>query len=323
MVRWVQKPNWPITCETCERERREQQRHRRGDRLPGREARLLREHVRGAEEELGDHQPADEAEDEVGLPRRRHPVRLHLRAHEPEVDDADDREQRDHVLHQEVHVEGARHARVREPEVVGRGREHVERALREPHHEEHQRAQLEHEERGEDRDVHQAGAALLLVDHALLAEAEGDQRLQSLERVIEAVHRLHPPEHREAPVHDVDEDRDADEEQQGGDDRIHGRFTVRRHSDRPVDRAVRHIPHGSRQIFLGNISFRRRGAADAALRFTPRSRAEGRPGRLFLRARNSRGDPSRVGDAGARKFDRPLPGSRRARGYNRAHWRPS
>ncbi len=85
--------------------------------------------------------------------------------------------------------------------------------------------QRQDDERREDEDVGQARCPLLGIHHALLAEPEAEQRAGALGEAIEPVLALHGQEDRGAAVDDVDEDGEPDEDQQGGDDRIHGNLT--------------------------------------------------------------------------------------------------
>jgi hypothetical protein len=206
----------------------EQQRDGGGHRFIGKKRSALGQLVRGPEDVFGNHQGANEAENQIRLPRRGETVRLHAPTQHPEVGHTRERTQRHPVLDEQVALVRGGQEWIFYPERMREVGQEVQRALGKTHHKQHHGADGEHHEGGEDDDVHGAGGSFLGIHHALLAQAEKNQGLGAGRRIVEAIFLAHVPQHAQAPEHDDAEVGQGCGQNQRGENRAHGSFVVSR-----------------------------------------------------------------------------------------------
>ena len=225
IVRCIQNIAAPSAQTRALGQRREQHRHRRGDRLPRREAAAAAARGASAPKMYSvTISPPMKPRMRIRLPGAGQPVGLHRCAQPEEVGDARAaRRARPGPWPAGRRRRPLDSGRVRGPERVGGRGEHLERVDENPIANSIRVRMASTMNAAKMRTCIRPGAALLRVHHALLAEAEAEQRAGTLAQVVEPVLRLHGQQDGDAPVHDVDEDGEPDEDQQAGDEGIHGR----------------------------------------------------------------------------------------------------
>ncbi len=218
---------------------REHARERRRDRRPAALGRDMgdvpvRDVAAGLEAEVGDHDAADAAEDDdgfdvvltrepvLGRSEPVEPVRVDDEPAHEGIADADQHEDLDQVLQEEVRT--AEHVDAEERQMEVR----PEPALREGRRDSH----AEDREAPEDEEVHPARRLLALVDEELLLpETEDEEGLDALGNLVEEVRPFHRLEHPRAPVDRAQEEAEA----YGHDDGVDGESRPEIHACAPID----------------------------------------------------------------------------------------